>query len=217
MQLVQKYSLRNKCFRGGKGRVHLWRLVIHGKGVGKQTQFNWTCRQQEPASVLNWWTARLHLCCVHLVQAVMSSHWTWGRSLLTPGAPQSPVQSMRSLPWQSSCSVVIRAEDTDGTSALRGAPTGRSRNRDKHPPPPHPSMETAVPSEEGALGIKPSQAVKGQVSTPGGDERKHGPSVTTPAVPLSHNVRKRMNEKGEQSGDEVGRTGRRPAMIRRRI
>lgn len=68
----------------------------------------------------------------------MSSRWTRGRSLLTPGAPQSLVQNTRSLPWQSSCSVVIRAEDTGGTSVLRGSPTGRSRNRDKHPPPPHP-------------------------------------------------------------------------------
>lgn len=36
-QMLQR---REKAEAGGRGRVHLWRLVIHGKGVGKQTQFN---------------------------------------------------------------------------------------------------------------------------------------------------------------------------------
>lgn len=59
--------------------------------------------------------------------------------------------------------------------------------------------------------------MKGQVSTPGGDERKLGPSMTTPAVPLSHNVKKRMKEKSEHSEDEMGGWEEldleRPAMI----
>lgn len=64
--------------------------------------------------------------------------------------------------------------------------------------------------------MKPSQAVQEQVSTPGRDERKHGPSGQHQQF-HSHG-RKRMKEKNEQSGDEMGgwegSDPERPAMIR---
>lgn len=136
-------------------------------------------------------------------------------SLLGPAAP---VQRMRSLPWQRSHRVVIRAEDADGTCAKGCSDRGAQGTETKHPPPPHPSMETAVPSRGRNTQHKTQPGSQRAGEHTWWRQRKHGPSVTTPAVPLSHNVRRRMKEKGEQSGDEAGgREGsdpERPAMIR---
>lgn len=98
---------------------------------------------------------------------------------------QCPVQCTHSLPWQSSCSAVIRAEDTDRACAQGCSDRGAQGTETKHPPPSPRGMETAVPSRgrNTQHETQPGSARAGEHTR--WRREKAWPFRTTPAVPLT--------------------------------
>lgn len=145
--------------------------MIHrteGKGFEKQTQFNWTCSQWWPVSILNWATAKLHL---HREYLGPSYHHLSPRPVTDLSGSllwsYSPFWGTRNLCLGKTHDVTKRHKETDSNYSVlssvlwRGSAQGTSRQHARH----HLTAvwkQLSLP-EEVTLSIKPTQEWKGKV------------------------------------------------------